>query len=175
MLRVGKGQRILEHSADGLLEYHYWARDRLLDAVEPLAADQFVRELGNSFSSIRDTLVHLVSAESVWCSRWMGQSPPTLLQSADFKTLGDVRDRWQKQGCLVSEFVAELGPDGIWRQFRYTDPDGVERSSAYWHSIQHVVNHATFHRGQVTTMLRQVGARPPLSQDLVTFYRATGR
>ena len=43
-----------------LVDYHYWARDRLLEAVDRLqSVEQFKEDLGNSFRSIRDTLVHL--------------------------------------------------------------------------------------------------------------------
>ncbi len=56
-----------------LLDYHYWARDRLLDAVDRLSPDEFRRDLGSSFGSVRDTLVHTMSAEWVWCSRWEGR------------------------------------------------------------------------------------------------------
>jgi len=37
--------------------------------------------------------------------------------------------------------------------------------------VQHVVNHGTYHRGQITTLLRQMGAAPPKSTDLIAFYR----
>jgi uncharacterized damage-inducible protein DinB len=37
--------------------------------------------------------------------------------------------------------------------------------------LQHVVNHGSYHRGQVTTLLRQLGAPAPKSVDLIAFYR----
>ena len=58
-----------------LVDYHYWARDRLLQAVDALTPEQFTRDMGNSFRSIRDTLVHLYFAEWVWHMRWHGTSP----------------------------------------------------------------------------------------------------
>ena len=154
-----------------LLDFHYWARDRLLDAVEPLTPEQFSQDLGNSFGSVRGTLVHLVSAERAWCSSWEGDSPTGHLAPTEFETVGDVRARWLKEETRVRGFVERLGPDGVNRVIRYTHFDGVPRNSVFWHMLQHVVNHATYHRGQVTTMLRQLGARPPQSQDLIAFYR----
>ena len=65
-----------------LVDYHYWARDRLLDALEPLTAEQFTRDLGSSFKSIRDTVVHVYAAEWAWYMRWHGQSPAALLEKA---------------------------------------------------------------------------------------------
>ncbi len=67
-----------------MLDYHYWARDRLLDALEPLTADQFNRDLGSSFKSIRETVAHTYAAEWAWHSRWRGESPTALLPSEAF-------------------------------------------------------------------------------------------
>ena len=58
-----------------LLDYHYWARDRVLDAAEKLTPDQLTRNLGSSFGSVRDTLAHTYAAEWAWCQRWQGESP----------------------------------------------------------------------------------------------------
>ena len=49
--------------------------------------------------------------------------------------------------------------------------NGEEMQSVFSHMLQHVVNHAAYHRGQITTMLRQLGAPPPKPQDLIRFYR----
>ena len=51
---------------------------------------------------------------------------------------------------------------------------GQAQQSVFWHMVQHLVNHASYHRGQVTTMLRQSGAAGPKSMDLITFYRERG-
>jgi len=59
-----------------LLDYHYWARDRMFEVLEPLTREQVERDMGNSFKSIRDTVTHLYAADWVWYSRWQGVSPP---------------------------------------------------------------------------------------------------
>ncbi len=157
-----------------LLDYHYWARDRLLDAVARIPPLEFHRDLGNSFGSIRGTLVHLVSAEWIWCSRWEGQGPSAHLAPEDFGTVQDIRTRWDEEERRIRSFVDGLGPDGIGREMEYAALGGVPARSVFREMLQHVVNHASYHRGQVTTMLRQLGAEPPPSQDLITFYRARG-
>jgi uncharacterized damage-inducible protein DinB len=48
---------------------------------------------------------------------------------------------------------------------------GQPGSTVFWQMAQHVVNHATYHRGQVTTMLRQLGVEPAQAMDLIAFYR----
>lgn len=156
---------------NSLLDYHYWARDRVLDALEPLTAEQFTRPLNSSFRSIRDTIVHLFAAELLWYARWRGSSPKALLAGDTFSDLVSLRSRWIELERDVRQLVGELGPEGIDRSFEYQLMSGQPSSSVFWHMLQHVVNHGSYHRGQVTTLLRQIGASPGKSMDLITFYR----
>jgi uncharacterized damage-inducible protein DinB len=157
-----------------LLDYHYWARDRVLEAVEPLTAEQFTRNLGNSFPSIRDTLAHNIGAEWVWYSRWIG-APPTGLPPTDgFPDLASVRVQWADMESKIRGFLRDLGPDGVTRVFEYKMFTGAAYSQPFWQMLQHVVNHASYHRGQVTTMLRQMGCQPGKSMDISVFYRERG-
>src|SRR5947207_6684323 len=75
-----------------LVDYHYWARDRMLAALAPLPAGHYIKNLGNSFPSIRDTVVHTYGAEWVWYSRWIGDSPASLPNPEDFPALYAIRD-----------------------------------------------------------------------------------
>lgn len=158
-----------------LLDYHYWARDRMLDAVEALSPEQFTRDLGSSFKSVRDTLAHTYVAEWAWCSRWTGRSPSSRPPFDMFPDLGALRRAWSEQEAKVRAFVAGLDEHGLNRMFEYKLLSGAPGKSLIWHSVQHVVNHATYHRGQVTTMLRQLGAAPAESMDLDTFYGERAR
>lgn len=157
-----------------LVEYHYWARDRLLEAVEPLTPDQFMRDLGNSFPSVRDTLSHLHAAEWVWQLRLDGASPTHLLPHDRFADLGSVRTAWAETEARYRALVDGLDDGGLNRVVEYRLLNGRAGANPTWQIVQHVVNHATYHRGQVTTMLRQLGAAPPKSQDLIAFYRERG-
>jgi uncharacterized damage-inducible protein DinB len=154
-----------------LLDYHYWARDRLLDAVERVPLDAFTRPLGSSFSSIRDTLVHLYSADWIWCSRWEGESPAAMLSPESFADVAAIRSAWTAHERRVRSVVDKLGEDGIQRPLEYRMLTGQPQVQVFWQQCQHVVNHGSYHRGQVTTMLRQIGAAPPTSLDLIAFYR----
>ena len=107
-----------------LLDYHYWARDRLLDAVEEIMSDHFHKDMGNGFPSIRDTLLHIVFAEFVWRSRWEGESLPEPFDPKDFETVQDVCARWIEEEHRVRRFVNQVGPDGLNHVFRYTELNG---------------------------------------------------
>jgi uncharacterized damage-inducible protein DinB len=154
-----------------LLDYHYWARDRVLEAADRLTPEQFNRDLGNSFRSVRDTLAHTYAAEWAWHSRWNGHSPTALLSSDLFPDVAELRRLWTELETKMRAFLDGLGEEGITRVFEYKLFSGQPGKSVFWHMLQHVVNHATYHRGQVTTMLRQLGAEPPKSMDLIAFYR----
>jgi uncharacterized damage-inducible protein DinB len=154
-----------------LLEYHYWARDRVLDAAAALPADQFTRDLGSSFKSVRDTLAHVYAAEWAWCSRWNGHSPTALVKADLFPDVATLRSKWRELEADVRAVLTRMGAQGLDQVIAYTMINGEARSSVFWHMLQHVVNHASYHRGQVTTMLRQLGAAPPQSMDLIGFYR----
>jgi uncharacterized damage-inducible protein DinB len=154
-----------------LVDYHYWARDRLLDAVERLSSEQFTKDLGNSFPSIRDTVVHLYAADWIWCTRWEGESPQSMPAPAGFPDVAAVRRAWTEHEPRVRAVLERLGEKGIGRTIEYRTTDGRPQSQIFWQMLQHVVNHGSYHRGQVTTMLRQLGQNPPKSVDMITFYR----
>jgi uncharacterized damage-inducible protein DinB len=154
-----------------LFDYHYWARDRTLDALEALTPDEFTRDLGNSFRSIRDTIAHTYSAEWIWNQRWQGLTPKAMLPAEQFPDVASTRQQWAELEQTVKALIAGLGDEGMNRVLHYTLLSGLPMSAPFWQMFQHVVNHASYHRGQVTTMLRQIGAAPPKSCDMVTFYR----
>lgn len=154
-----------------LLDFHYWARNRVFEAVQDLTPEQFTRPLGGSFDSVRDTLVHTYGADWVWYQRWSGESPsgmPTPGQFADLTALGAA---WAEVEEGVRALVARLGETGIQKPREYKTLDGRLHSQVFWQMVQHVVNHGSYHRGQVTTLLRQLGAAPPRSTDLIAYYR----
>jgi uncharacterized damage-inducible protein DinB len=152
-----------------LLDYHYWAQERLFDAVAPLSPEQFTRNLGNSFPSVRDTLAHIHFGECVWYARWLREPMPSPSTEA-FPDLDSLRRASKAHEVKMRALLERLGQDGINQSLDYTSRiDGQDHRSPYWQMFQHVFNHATYHRGQVTMMLRQLGAQP-VGTDLIQFY-----
>ena len=154
-----------------LIDYNYWARDRLLAAVAALTPEQFTRPLGNSFSSIRDTIAHICDAESIWLRRWRGEQPQGFQKPDRIADLAAAREEWASLEREMRERVETLGPKGVERIFEYKDFRGAAQSDVFWQMLQHVVNHGSYHRGQVTTMLRQLGAEPARYMDMIVYYR----
>lgn len=154
-----------------LIEYHRWARDRALAATAALAPAQFVQPLGNSFGSVRDTLAHLHGADEVWLSRWTGGAPTGLPPADRFPDLASLRAAWGELDLRLAAFVGGLDAAGLARSLTYRAFNAQLVTLPMWQMLQHLVNHGSYHRGQVTTLLRQLGAAPPASMDLVAFYR----
>ena len=156
-----------------LYDYNGWANGRALGAAEALTPERFLRDLGNSFASVRDTLAHILGAEGIWLQRWLGEPPAGLPPAADFPSVASLRDRFAAIQRERRTFLEGLGEDGLGRPLRYRDTAGKPQTIALAHSLQHVVNHGTYHRGQVTTMLRQLGATP-VSTDMSRFFFERG-
>lgn len=152
-----------------LFQYSHWANGRARAAAAALAPEDFTRDLKNSFPSVRDTLVHIYDAEWTWLERWNGRAPGALPPGAPFATLAALETRWTALEREQADFVARLTDEVLDRPLHYINRKGEPRSFPLWRQMLHVVNHSTYHRGQITTMLRQLGAKP-VSTDLVVFY-----
>jgi uncharacterized damage-inducible protein DinB len=153
-----------------LFDYNAWANRRVLSASEKLTTEQLVTSLHSSFTSVRDTLAHIYGAEWIWLERFQGRSPGALPSAEEFRDIAGLRDKWLEHEQRLLTFVRGLSQADLDREMEYkTLRFGVYRNPL-WQSMQHVVNHGTYHRGQVTTLLRQLGAQPILT-DLMHFYR----
>ncbi|MFO1078389.1 MAG: DinB family protein [Planctomycetota bacterium] len=157
-----------------LLDYHVWARERALAATAALTPEQFVRPMGNSFGSVRDTLAHLYGADEAWLTRWTGGDPRGLPAPGSFPDLASLRHAWALLDPRLRAFVTGLDAAGLDRTLTYRAFNGQSATLPYWQMFQHLVNHGSYHRGQVTTLLRQLGAPAPAGMDLVAFYRERG-
>lgn len=153
-----------------LVEFNYWARDRMLESVAGLSPEEFTRPMGNSFSSVRDTLAHLYFAEWVWYWRWQGVSPGRAPSAEDFPDLATLKAAWRELETKLREFVGGLDDVRVNDEIEYRQLNGQVFRSPIWQMVQHVVNHGSYHRGQVTTLLRQLGGTPAKT-DLIAFYR----
>lgn len=162
----------LEHTNE-LFQYNRWANARVRKAGAALSPAQQLQDLGNSFRSIRDTLAHIYGAEWIWLERWLGVSPPALPAADQFPTVAALETPWIEVERRQAEFIERLDAAALERTIAYTNTKGRPFAYSLRHMLAHVVNHSTYHRGQITTMLRQLGA-PPVSTDLLLFFDEIG-
>lgn len=153
-----------------LYDFNAWANHRTIEACAALAPEQFTRDLASSFRSVRDTLAHIYGAQWIWLERWHGRIPTALPSAADFPDLETVRRRFIEIDRNLVDFAASLNADDLHRVVQFKTVAGAAHAQPLWQMLQHVANHSTYHRGQVTTLLRQLGAKAT-STDLILFYR----
>lgn len=150
-----------------LFEYDGWANHRVLKAVSDLSTEQFTRDLGGSFSSVRNTLVHIIAGEWVWLEYWKTPSPDSvflaslktrresLFSSELFPDLAAVRAKWSEVEKQQLDFVNGLTDEFFNRVLPFRS-----MHTKLAHLMQHVANHSTYHRGQISLMMSQLGAQP---------------
>ena len=172
-----------------LYAYNRWANRRMFAALDKLTQEEFVAVRQSSFPSIQESAFHILAAEWVWLKRWKGTSPGagrpvsnlssttwTILKAGGESPPGDLNtlpalgtfaetlDREREQ------FLGSLNEETLHAPLHFHDMSGTPYAEPLVHLMQHVVNHGSYHRGQVTTLLRQAGAET-IALDMLYFFR----
>lgn len=153
-----------------LYRYNRWANETILKTVAVLTPEQFNQKLGGSFPSVRETVVHIMGAEWIWLQRWKnGVSPKALLSAAEFTDLDSIKGRWREIEREQMEFVGQTTDASLKGPLKYVNLKGQTFEYPLGRVMQHLINHGSYHRGQVTNFLRQLGAQPAATDLLVYF------
>lgn len=152
-----------------LYDYHWWANRRLFEVAAGLGEEAAAREVGRQFSfpTLTRMFGHIYGADWIWLSRWQGTSP-TALPGGEFRSLADLRPRWDALEQEQQAFLRGLGPADLGREVRYTSTEGTPFALPLGALLQHVANHATHHRSEIATMLTLISGSPP-DTGLVTY------
>ena len=143
-----------------MYRYNAWANTRILDTAAQLSAEQLLARGGASFDSVRDTLVHAMSAQWIFLERWRGRSPRAMLTAADFLDVPSIRRHWEGIEGETQAFIATLSDADLARDLEYTNTEGERWTYPLWQQMLHQVNHATQHRSEAAVMLTQSGHSP---------------
>jgi uncharacterized damage-inducible protein DinB len=152
------------------LEFMKWADNIAYSALTQTPHEHLVQDRSSSFKSLFDTLTHVYRGELVWFRRVQGEQDAKLADMDSPPDLGSLGQRWTglHQGWL--EWARSHTPENWQQPLIFHTAQGEECRLPFWQIALHVVNHGSYHRGQVATMLRQAGAKPT-GTDLLTFYR----
>lgn len=162
-----------------LYDFNAWADQQVFEACAALTPEQFTRPIVSSFPSVRDTLVHIVGGEWIWLQLWQNRPlSADMLRSytGKFTDLASVRAGWAEVEKERRAFLCALTAADLEHVIEYQSLM-VKRRFAYSlrRMLLHVVNHSTYHRGQLTTLLRQIGATPRATDYLRYFDWLTGQ
>jgi len=151
-----------------LFAFNVWANRRLLDAARSVPPSDFTRDLGSSFGSIGGTLLHIMSGEWKWLQYWLGRSYEREFRADDYPDVAALEAGWETVWPDQEAFVASLTEERLQSTSLVR---GAQRPLS--DTLQHLLNHSSHHRGQVSTMLRQVGQTPPGLDFLVYLVEAS--
>lgn len=153
-----------------LYDYDEWANARFVAALAALDDERLRTPVESSFPSLLATFGHLVAAEWIWLRRWQGESPTAFPPWHDEPALDDLRSRLRELEAERREYLGGLTDDDLAAPLGYRLLSGAPYTNCLHDLLVHVVNHSSYHRGQLTTLLRQVGGSPPAT-DYVLFRR----
>lgn len=153
-----------------LFAYDQWANARFAGVLAGLRDDQLTAHLKSSFPSLLGTFGHIVAAEWVWLCRWQGANPTTFPEWLASPRLEGLRAKLAEVEAERETLLRPLDDEGLQRPVDYKTFSGIAHRDRLADLCRHVVNHSSYHRGQLTTLLRQVGATAPVT-DFIVFLR----
>ena len=152
-----------------LFDYHRWANQKLLDACIVLTDEQFDRTIGGSFPSLRATWTHMLQADRGWVARWHGNPRGEAPDYPGGVSWGELDAEWRVAESAQKVFVNALTDPELDRPIAIITRKGIACELPLGHTLRHVANHGTYHRGQLVNFLRQLGSSAPTT-DLMYFY-----
>jgi uncharacterized damage-inducible protein DinB len=147
-------------------EYHFTENRRIWDRyVVPLSQEQFIQEVDYSYGSVRNQIVHIISADDYWFSGLRGVKRPEALDPARFDDRQVIRALWDDVERNMRAYLTQLRDEKL---FERPFMDGEDDDLFLWQALLHVANHGTDHRAQILRLLHDLGVKTS-SQDYI-FY-----
>jgi uncharacterized damage-inducible protein DinB len=151
-----------------LYQYNQWANAKILSSAAHVTREQFLAPASFPHGGLRGTLVHALSAEWIWRTRWEGASPTQLLKPEEFPDFPSLRARWIAEETRLMRFVNAISDERLNGMFDYKNTSGKPFTRVLWHAMAHVVNHGTQHRTEAAAILTDLGHSPG-DIDLIFF------
>jgi len=159
------------HEVTLLFAYDAWATERIFGQAAKVSEAELLAPRPFGQGSLRDILVHMMSAMWIWRTRCQaGQSPTHFLAASDFADIAAVRSRWQAESTAIRDYVAGLGETDLGGTFHYQDTRGNQHQDKLWAILAHVINHSTQHRSEAAAILTTLGYSPG-DLDLIVYLR----
>ncbi len=153
-----------------LAKYNRWANEKIISWCLAIDDSQWNQEIVSSFSSISKTVLHIVGAEQIWAERLENVENPVWLPAVFEGDKGDTIAAWRRSSDLLIQFTEMMQPSQLLENQSFKRINGEEFTQPVYEILSHVLNHSTYHRGQLVTMLRQVGFTDVSATDLLPYY-----
>lgn len=155
-----------------LAAYSNWADNYAMEWLEQITEEQWDQSFNSSFSSIRQTAVHIAGAKKIWIDFWTNTPNPVYLSATFTGTKEQLISIWKQTSLDLLSFIETFPEDDYNKQIAIIKPNGQHDQMKFSQTFPHMINHATYHRGQLVTLLRQAGFTAFSNTDLFTFYRS---
>ncbi len=153
-----------------LSEFNIWANNLVCNWLEHLNDDQWKQHIVSSFPCLYETVLHMAGTEKAWLERFKKVSHIVPLTSSFTGSKDDLVKIWKATSAELKTFIDSFNENELYTNLYFKRFNGDAYSTPYYQLFAHVINHATYHRGQLVTMLRQVGFTGTGSTDIVTFF-----
>ena len=149
-----------------LYAYNSWANARVLATLAAMPDADYVKEQGGGWPSLRATFVHIAGATDAWAERFAGRETTRLATVEELPRLEDAARLLlaaeEKHRVLLPTYT----PERLAGPFTWKNLKGESKTARFGIVVRHVVNHQTYHRGQIAAMARRLG-HAPKSTDMV--------
>ena len=155
-----------------IFDYNFWAFERVWECISQISDEQFLEEIDYSTGSIRNIVVHIMSANRNWICRLQGIEMPPRLVFEDFDSLPKAKAKWDELRKELLDYLDSLTPEQLEEAVNWELPArGLKSDNLCWEILLHVANHATDHRAQILAILHHNFHIKTVEQDMI-FYLA---
>lgn len=144
-----------------MAQYNQWMNQKLYAICAEIPDAQRREDRGAFFRSVHGTLNHLLVGDRIWMGRFT--QTPFVAQVSDelYHDFSELQAERQLTDRQILAWVGQLTPAWLEQTLTYTSAIGnIKRSLPHWLLVTHLFNHQTHHRGQLTTLLYQMGYDP---------------
>jgi uncharacterized damage-inducible protein DinB len=151
---------------ESLYAFNSWANARVLESLRALPAADYEKEQGGGWPSPRAAFVHLAGATDAWAERFSGRDALRLATVDELPGLEDAARVLSAAEEKHRRLLPTYSPERLAGPFTWKNLKGEVKTAPFWAVVRHVVNHQTYHRGQIASMIRRLG-HTPRSTDMV--------
>jgi len=155
----------LNHNFQLMGRYNQWMNEKLYQVCADIPDEDRKKDLGAFFKSIHGTLNHILYGDKAWMGRFIERLfQMTVIGQELYQDFEELRAERKATDQHIMKWTQDLDPDWLESQFEYTsNVDGKTRVLPIWVLVTHMFNHQTHHRGQVTTLIKQFGRDPGIT------------